>query len=636
MTGVNDANELSLRYNGDREGTLDWGAATSERLELQRERWYKYTSEVKLNTPGQSDGFVKLYLDDELIASRDNLEIRSSSEHQINTILFGGWYSNGIAGNPSPDPVTPSSFLIDDIRVSTGTSNEVPSFEIDLDSTADGSGLETRFTEGGSPARVASENATIQSDLSELDRAIFEITNDLDGSDELLTADVSGTNISVQDYDPTTRRLTLSGNDSVENYLLALSRVEYANNSQNPSTTDRQIEVSFASNGRLSNTAITEVSVLGTNDAPELTVPELFRSQVDLTLGSTIEFVATAVDPDDTSTTFSLDLTDSGIGDADSQPSLTSQPTQTQLTWTPDQTGIFEIILVATDASGASDRGTVLISVSDLVSSKFFESNFTEDYPVNGCVEGSDTSLCNGDEFSTFDDPANTMEVGMFSDIDPNSRILRTTYAENEDGRRYRNDGSLPDEKKLYGAFEFYLDGNFWDASSNSAGFAQAYKMPRIKTNGVTTGPGPNGPRQFDLILQNASGDNNIDIQFQNVFGSVTDPANNNSPSITVPAQNLVEQWYRVTFGIELNTAAENGFMSLTLEPINADGSSAGTRLTEEFTGNVSDPADTFNLTDGLVHFMSNWSTGVGQPPNPEGQSIYWRNIELDDETIAP
>jgi len=232
------------------------------------------------------------------------------------------------------------------------------------------------------------------------------------------------------------------------------------------------------------------------------------------------------------------------------------------------------------------------------------------------------------------------MEVGIFPAIDSTNRILRTTYSEDEDGRIYKNDGSLPNDKNVYGAFEFYLDGNFWDAGNNLAEFAQSYKFPRFRTNGVTPGlptdTNPSGPRQFDMILQNANGNNNIDIQFQNVFGNVTDPANNNSPSITVPAQSLVQQWHRVTFGIEMNTVPGNGYMFLTLEPINADGSSAGIRLTNTFKGNISDPADTFNLTSGFQHFMSNWSTGVGQPPNPAGQSIYWRNMCLDDEPITP
>ena len=272
---------------------------------------------------------------------------------------------------------------------------------------------------------------------------------------------------------------------------------------------------------------------------------------------------------------------------------------------------------------------------------KFFQSNFTASYPVNGCEFGTDTSLCNGDTFIRFGDPVTTMEVGIFPAIDPNNRILRTTYTQNEDGRIYANNGSLPNDKKIYGAFEFYLDENFWEASNNLAVFAQAYKLPRMRTNGITPGPPTganpfNGPRQFDMIMQNANGNNNIDIQFQNVFGNVTDPANNNSPNITVTAQSLVEQWHRVTFGIEMNTAVGNGFMFLTLEPINVDGSSAGTRLTDTFTGNISDPSDTFDVTNGFNHFMANWSTGVGQPPNPAGQSIYWRNMCLDDEPIAP
>ena len=68
-----------------------------------------------LNTAGQSNGYVKLYLDDQLIAERTDVEIRTSNDHQFNYLGYGGWYSNGFGGNTQPNPASVSSYLIDDI-----------------------------------------------------------------------------------------------------------------------------------------------------------------------------------------------------------------------------------------------------------------------------------------------------------------------------------------------------------------------------------------------------------------------------------------------------------------------------------------------------------------------------------------
>lgn len=121
MSGINDSEELSLRYNGDLVGNLDWGSAASDYINLERERWYQFTTEIQLNQVGQSDGFVRLFMDGSLIAARSGLQIRSSEDHLINSVLFGGWYSNGVLGNPSINPAAPTSFLIDDISVSTSS-----------------------------------------------------------------------------------------------------------------------------------------------------------------------------------------------------------------------------------------------------------------------------------------------------------------------------------------------------------------------------------------------------------------------------------------------------------------------------------------------------------------------------------
>lgn len=116
MTGMNDTQAISIRSGLG----VDWGAADSGHIALERERWYELTTEVQLNDAGFDNGWVRLYLDDLLIAEKDGIQIRVSNEALINSIHFGGWYSNGAAGlNPSPDPFTPTYYFIDDVSVRT-------------------------------------------------------------------------------------------------------------------------------------------------------------------------------------------------------------------------------------------------------------------------------------------------------------------------------------------------------------------------------------------------------------------------------------------------------------------------------------------------------------------------------------
>lgn len=75
---------------------------------------------MSLNTPGQANGWVRLTLDGDVIAERTGLEIRDNAAHKFNNVMFGGWYSNGAAGqNPSIDPATASTKLIDDVKIET-------------------------------------------------------------------------------------------------------------------------------------------------------------------------------------------------------------------------------------------------------------------------------------------------------------------------------------------------------------------------------------------------------------------------------------------------------------------------------------------------------------------------------------
>ena len=75
-------------------------------------------------------------------------------------------------------------------------------------------------------------------DSSDLASLTVTITNLLDGADEIVVADTTGTSISASCAGGV---LTLSGSDSVANYQQVLRTVTYNNTSQNPNTTARLI-----------------------------------------------------------------------------------------------------------------------------------------------------------------------------------------------------------------------------------------------------------------------------------------------------------------------------------------------------------------------------------------------------------
>ena len=119
MTGRNDMHMLSVNYNG---GPNDWGAVWIDNFGFERERWYEITTEVQLNTIGKSDGYVRIFVDGQLKGERTGLTIQTAQiPGNINTVMFGGWYSNG--GLP---PATLTRLLIDDVSISTSPGTTPP------------------------------------------------------------------------------------------------------------------------------------------------------------------------------------------------------------------------------------------------------------------------------------------------------------------------------------------------------------------------------------------------------------------------------------------------------------------------------------------------------------------------------
>jgi hypothetical protein len=113
--GLTDAKYLALSFNG---GPIDWGSV-EVRWTPQRERWYCIETEVKLNTPGSSDGELRIWIDGIMVAEKKGMDLTADVASPINRALFGGWYSNAAAGkNPCPDPVQESIRYVDDPALS--------------------------------------------------------------------------------------------------------------------------------------------------------------------------------------------------------------------------------------------------------------------------------------------------------------------------------------------------------------------------------------------------------------------------------------------------------------------------------------------------------------------------------------
>lgn len=111
--GINAMRSIALSKNPG----FRWAEPS---LSLARNRWYAIETEIKLNTPGTSNGEVRMWVDGQNVMQVTGIDIRGSDTHRINRISIGGWYSNGGSGqNPCPNPATVSRRYIDDVVVAT-------------------------------------------------------------------------------------------------------------------------------------------------------------------------------------------------------------------------------------------------------------------------------------------------------------------------------------------------------------------------------------------------------------------------------------------------------------------------------------------------------------------------------------
>ena len=152
------------------------------------------------------------------------------------------------------------------------TSPQLPQIDLDANNSSGspGANFRTTFTENGGAILVADVDASLtDADSTNLTSLTATITNLLDGTDESLSANTTGTSITAS-YDSGTGVLTLSGTDTVANYQQVLRTIRYNNTSEDPTTTSRTIDF-VASDAFVSGlTATTTVEILAVNDAPVL------------------------------------------------------------------------------------------------------------------------------------------------------------------------------------------------------------------------------------------------------------------------------------------------------------------------------------------------------------------------------
>ena len=148
--------------------------------------------------------------------------------------------------------------------------------QLDLDannSTAPGTAYNGTFTEGGAAVSVVDPDVFIDQHVAlgtNLGSASITLSN-AQAADVLAVAALpAGITANINTSVAGEITVTLSGNASVADYQTALQAITFENSSNNPDTTDRQIQVSVTNTnfGTSSLAALSTISVLSINEAP--------------------------------------------------------------------------------------------------------------------------------------------------------------------------------------------------------------------------------------------------------------------------------------------------------------------------------------------------------------------------------
>jgi Polysaccharide lyase 14 len=68
-------------------------------LSLNSGKWNSYEVEVKLNSSGSSDGHYRLWINNDLVVERINVDLRGSTTDKINEVMLDAYWNGGATAN---------------------------------------------------------------------------------------------------------------------------------------------------------------------------------------------------------------------------------------------------------------------------------------------------------------------------------------------------------------------------------------------------------------------------------------------------------------------------------------------------------------------------------------------------------
>jgi VCBS repeat-containing protein len=214
--------------------------------------------------------------------SSTQYEVVFSSQSTLGSYtLVIGPSINDVVGNPmnQDQDGTNGETTQDRYTANFTLQNAVPALDLDADdsSAVSGSGYAAAFYEDDPPVRIADADATLSdADSANLVSLVATLSGRLDGANEILSADTTGTSIAASYANGV---LTLSGSDSVAHYQQVLRSLRYQNTLALPTAGTRTIGIVAHDGTAAGNTASVTLSVQRSNDIPVATAQNVTTAE---------------------------------------------------------------------------------------------------------------------------------------------------------------------------------------------------------------------------------------------------------------------------------------------------------------------------------------------------------------------
>jgi hypothetical protein len=212
------------------------------------------------------------------------------------------WQVNdGLLNSPTPntDP--------DNLSSATILHFDVPP-TVDLDASGTGTGFTTTYTENGTGIGIVDSDVLISdSDTAAMNSATIVLTNAKAGDSFSIAGTLPGGIDSTIDTSVAGKiTVHLLNSATLADYQTALRQITFANSSENPNTTDRDITVTVSDGEVDSNVAHATVHVIAVDDAPVIISPNGNPAVIPILENTTPVRTVVATDVDGPSISYSI------------------------------------------------------------------------------------------------------------------------------------------------------------------------------------------------------------------------------------------------------------------------------------------------------------------------------------------